>query len=351
MKTLKKLFVALLALTLMVGCSGGSTSGGDSDEEKVLVIYSPNSDTEVDNIIPAFEEATGITVQLISAGTGECTSRLDAEKENPQCDVMFGGVNLGVITQFPDIFQEYNSPNESLIDENYQTEDGYLSNYMLSGSGCLILNNAIIDDLGLTGKINGYADLLNPALKGKIAAGDPTKSSSAWAELCNMLLVMGDEPYDDKAWDYVEDFIAQLDGVQLDSSSAIYKGVSAGEYAVGVSYEDPCVALLESGADVTVIYPEEGAVWLPTASAIVANCPHPNNAKLFIDFLLSDECQEIIGGLTIRGTNSSITPSNEYMKPMSEINVVYEDLELTAANKTAWQQKYADLKATYDSSK
>ena len=118
-----------------------------------------------------------------------------------------------------------------------------------------------------------------------------------------------------------------------------------------LSYEDPCVALVASGADVTVIYPEEGAVWLPTASAIVANCPHPENAKKFIDFLLSDECQTIISGLTIRGTNSSITPTNTYMKPMSEIKVVYEDLEKTAANKTDWQQKYADMRDTYASSK
>ena len=29
--------------------------------------------------------------------------------------------------------------------------------------------------------------------------GNPAASSSAWAELTNMLLVMGDEPYDEKA--------------------------------------------------------------------------------------------------------------------------------------------------------
>ena len=347
MKALKLLLIAMLALTMFVGCGGSKTD----EEEPILVIYSPNSDTEVENIIPAFEAATGITVQLISAGTGECTTRLDAEKANPQCDVMFGGVNLGVVTQYPDIFQEYNSPNEKLIDENYQNEHGKFSNYMLSGSGMLILNNQLVEKLGLTGKINGYEDLLNPALKGKIAAGNPAKSSSAWAELTNMLLVMGEEPYDDKAWEYVEKFIEQLDGIQLDSSSAIYKGVVAGEYAVGVSYEDPCIAQLQSGADVTCIYPEEGTVWLPTGTAIVANCPHPENAKKFIDFLLSDECQQIISKLTIRGTNSKIVPSNEFMKPMSEINVVYEDLEYTAAHKSEWQEKYTDLKATIDSKK
>ncbi len=341
MKVLKILLSAVLSLTLLVGCGG--------DEQRKLVIVSPNSDTEIDNIIPAFEEATGIDVEVLSMGTGECTARLDAEKANPTIDVMFGGVNLGVVTQFPDIFQEYNSPNEAKIDEAYQTDHGKFSNYMLSGSGCLILNNAEIEKLGLTGQINGYEDLLNPKLKGKIAAGDPTKSSSAWAELTNMLLVMGDEAYDDKAWEYVEKFITQLDGIQLDSSSKIYKGVSQGEYAVGVSYEDPCVALVQDGADVTVVYPEEGAVWLPTGTAIVKDCQNLDEAQEFIDFLLSDECQQIISKLTIRGTNTTITPTNEYMKPMSEIKVVVEDLEYTAANKSAWQQKYADMKARIDS--
>ena len=343
MKVLKILLSAILSLTLLAGCG--------PKEQRELVIVSPNSDTEIENIIPAFEKKTGIKVHLTSLGTGEATARLDAEKANPTIDVMFGGVNLGVVTQFPDIFQEYNSPNEAKIDKAYQTEHGKFSNYMLSGSGCLILNNKEIDKLGLTGKINGYEDLLDPKLKGKIAAGNPGKSSSAWAELTNMLLVMGDQPYDDKAWQYVEKFIAQLDGIQLDSSSKVYKGVSEGEYAVGVSYEDPCVALVESGADVTVVYPEEGAVWLPTGTAIVKDCKNLDEAKEFIDFLLSDECQQIISKLTIRGTNTTITPTNKFMKPMSQIKVAVEDLEFTAKNKTAWQQKYADLKATIDSKK
>ena len=45
--------------------------------------------------------------------------------------------------------------------------------------------------------------------------------------------------------------------------------------------------------EVSVIYPEEGTVWLPTGTAIVKNCPHPENAKKFIDFLLSEECQQL----------------------------------------------------------
>ena len=335
---MKKFLCVLLTLVLVLAAAVAL-----AEDEKVLVIYSPNSDTEVDNIIPAFEDATGIKVELLSMGTGECVTRIDSEKENPQADVMWGGMNYGVYVQHPDLWAEYTSPNEALIDEGYrQGAVKAYSNTNLSGSGALIVNKTLAAELGV--EIKGYADLLNPALKGKIASGDPTKSSSAWAELTNMLLVMGDEPYDEKAWDFVKEFVAQLDGIQLDSSSAIYKGVADGEYVVGVSYEDPCIQMLASGADVYVVYPEEGTVWLPAATAIVKGCPHEAAAQAFIDFQQSDEGQSIYANLTTRAVNSSLPLGNEFMKPFSEINVVYEDIPFCAEHKTEWQARYAEIR-------
>ncbi len=339
MRFFKVLLASLLCLVMFAGCAKEPAK-----EAGKLVIYSPNSDSEIENIIPAFEKATGVKVELVSAGTGECTKRLAAEKENPQADVMFGGVNLGVYMQNKDLFEAYTSPNEKLINEKYRQdpEVPYFTNYLLSGSGALIINNKLAKELGVV--VEGYADLLNPALKGKIIAGDPTKSSSAWAEITNMLLVMGDQPYDDKAWEYVAKFVANLDGKESGSSSGVYKGVADGEYVVGVSYEDPCMKLVQDGADVTVVYPKEGAVWLPSASAIVKNAKNMDNAKKFIDFLLSEECQTLISKLTVRGTNTDIKIQNPVMKPFSEIKVVYEDIKFVASKKSEWQAKYSALR-------
>lgn len=337
-KFLKVMFASLLVIGGITACSSGDSK---KDGGKV-VIYSPNTDNEVKNIIPAFEKATGIKVDLVQGKTGEMVTRIDSEKANPQADILWGGMNLGVYTTNSDLWEKYESPNEKLIDENYRNSTGYFTNYLLSGSGCLVLNNKLIKELGV--EVKGYKDLLNPKLKGKIASGDPTSSSSAWAELTNMLAVTGDKAYDEKAWDYVTNFVKQLNGVELSSSSAIYKGVAEGEYAVGVSYEDPCVSLLQDGADVTVVYPSEGAVWLPAAAAVVKGAPNMDNAKKFIDFLISDECQTIIGGLTVRGTNTKIESTNKSMKPMSEIKVAYEDIKKCADSKKEWQDRYAQIK-------
>ncbi|NOM58303.1 iron ABC transporter substrate-binding protein, partial [Klebsiella pneumoniae] len=53
------------------------------------------------------------------------------------------------------------------------------------------------------------------------------------------------------------------------SSSGVYKAVVDGEMAVGLSYEDQAVKLLNDGANIKVVYPKEGTVFLPASAAIV----------------------------------------------------------------------------------
>ena len=352
----KKILSALLASAMVLSLAacgstpastGGSDAASDGDAAPAsggeVVVYSPNSDTEVNAVIPAFEEATGIKVILQSMGTGDVLARIEAEKENPQADIDWGAINFNFYKQHPDLWESYVSPNEANLDENYRNNtDGNVTYCNLSGSGCFILNNTLLKELGV--EVKGYADLLQPELKGKIAMGDPTASSSAFAELTNMLLVMGDEPYDEKAWEFVGQFVEQLDGSVLSSSSQIYKATADGEYAVGVSYEDPCVGLLEDGAtNLKVVYPEEGAVWLPAGVAIVKGCKNEENAKKFVDFLISQEGQECYADTSIRPVLTSVENTSPNMPPFSEINVAYEDIEYCAEMQSQWQERWLEL--------
>ena len=94
------LLAAALALSLAAcgstpASTGGSdaASGGDAAPASggEVVVYSPNSDTEVNAVIPAFEEATGIKVNALRLSAGEMLTRVAAEKDNPQASLMFGG--------------------------------------------------------------------------------------------------------------------------------------------------------------------------------------------------------------------------------------------------------------------
>ena len=345
----KLLLVTLLALSL-VACGNGTTDNGNGETgDKLggkLVVYSPNSDGEIEGLLYYWGEKYGVDVELQSMGTGEALSKLEAEKANPQADVLFGGMNLGVYMNNKDLFQEYTAVGDDKLPEGYQNKTGYFTNYLLSGSN-LLVNTDLEEELGLN--ITSYADLLDPALKGKIAMGNAAASSSAFAQLTNMLLVMGDGSYEDDAgWDYVEEFVQNLDGKILDSSSAIYKNTYEGEFVVGVTYEDPSVALITDGAEtLRVVYPEEGAVWLPSASAIIAGAQNVENAKHFLDFLISEEGQKIVASLTNRPTNITIPNTNENMAPFEEIELAYEDIEYVAEHKQAFQDRWLEILAKY----
>lgn len=350
MKKVLLMLVALFMIFSLTACqqnseNGGTTTNGTGEGSNELVIYSPNSDSEIAAVIPAFEKATGIKVTLQSMGSGELLSRLEAEKENPQADINWGAVNLVFWSEHQDLYEKYVSPNDAALPEAYQSYNGYFTYTKLSGSAALLLNLDVFEELGLNpDEFDGYEDLLWPELKGHIAMGDPTGSSSAWAELTNMLLVMGDKPYDDKAWEFVDKFAQQLDGTILSSSSQIYKGTADGEYAVGVSYEDPCVSLLDAGAtNLKVVYPSEGAVWLPSGVAIVKGAPNLENAKKFIDFIISEEGQKGLAPTTIRPVLDTVENDSPNMPPFSELNVVYEDIAYCAEMKPEWQQKWLDL--------
>ena len=350
MKKFFKLLMAVMLVLCVTACGQQSSEEPAAEEPTVgggdLVIYSPNSDPLIE-VAYTFGEKYGINVEVVSAGTGECLERVSAEKDNPQADIMYGGMNYAnsFNPDYVPLFEEYVAAGDDKLPEAYRNFNGITTHYCLDGSAALLVNTDEYAKLGLNiDDFDSYADLLQPELNGKIAMGDPANSSSAWAELTNMLLVMGDQPYDEKAWEWVGEFINNLNGVQLSSSSAIYKGVVQGEYVVGVSYEDPCVSLLVDGAtNVKLVYPSEGAVWLPAGVAIIKNAPNMDNAKLFLDWLISDEGQGEIAKTTARPVNPAISNTAKEMTPFSEINVVYEDMELCGTNKKAWQARWTEM--------
>ena len=337
---MKKLLTVLLVVLMLVctfGCKKEEEGGGS------LIIYSPNSDPLVE-VAYTFGKKFGIDVQVQSMGTGECLERIVAEKDNPQCDVLYGGLNYANAFNYADYFEVYTAKGDEKLPEAYRNTNGVATHYCLDGSAALLINMEELQKLGINpDEFKGYADLLRPELKGHIAMGDPAKSSSAWAELTNMLLVMGDQPYDEKAWEWVGKFIDQLGGI-IGSSSAIYKGTVQGEYAVGVSYEDPCVGLLVDGAtNVKIVYPSEGAVWLPAGTGIVKNAPNMDNAKKFLDWLISDEGQQEIAKTTARPVNTAISNTTDKMIPFSQIKIAYEDMKLCGDKKKDWQARWQQM--------
>lgn len=335
MKTSKHLlaFFTAALMVLTVGCSGSkpqtdsadpapaaesqTESSESTEEEPVLVVYTARSESLNNAVIPEFEKDTGIKVEIVVAGTGELLKRAQSEKDNPLGDI-FWVADETMLSSSQDLFMEYVSSENDNMQEAFQNESGYFTPAFADPT-VMIVNTDLKGDL----KIDGFEDLLNPELKGKIAFGDPVNSSSAFQCLLAMLYGMGEDgdPLSDQAWDYVDKFIANLDGKMSNSSSQVYKGVAGGEYVVGLTWEDPAANYVKNGAAVEVVFPEEGAIFPGESVQILNGCKHPENAKKFVDYMLSEKVQDAVGmNLTVRPLRKDVSLA-DYMTPMSEIKL------------------------------
>ncbi|MCL2588652.1 MAG: extracellular solute-binding protein, partial [Oscillospiraceae bacterium] len=201
------------------GGGGGSAGGGGGSGSNELIIYSPHPLNFINPLVDEFEAQTGIRVEIIAAGAGELLTRIQAEQENPQGDILWGG-SLSTVRPQMDLFEVYRSANEDYVQPGLENVEGSLTRFTDIPS-VLMVNTDLIGDI----QVRGYADLLNPALRGRIAFADPVSSSSSFEHLVNMLFAMGNgDP--EQGWDYVEALLENLDGVLLGGSSAVHRGVA-----------------------------------------------------------------------------------------------------------------------------
>ena len=322
--------------------AGGNQAGGNQQKapaapkENKVVVYSPLPLEFLDVITKEFTKATGITVDVIALGTGECLKRIEAEVNNPIADVQLSGT-VSTIADRKVLFENYTSVNEPYIQDSMKNKEGMLTRFV-SIPSVLMVNTKIVGDI----KIEGYEDLLNPALKGKIAAANPAASSSAWEHLVNMLYAMGKgDP--EKGWPYVEKLIKQLNGKLLNSSSAVYKGVADGEYTVGLTFEEGGANYVSAGAPVKLVYMKEGVVFKDDGVYLVKNAPHKENGKKFIDFVTGKEAQTIINNRLNRRTARKDLPESPILLAKSKINVISDNDAVVAANRQKWLDKFKDL--------
>ena len=342
------MLVAVMAIS-MIGCSNSKTDAsqtnteqqqGSSKEDDVLVIYTSRSEVLNKAVISDFERDTGIKVELVTAGTGELLKRAESEKDNPLGDI-FWVADRTMLEASSELFMEYVSSEDGNMLEGFQNSTGYFSP-AFSDPPVLIVNTNLKGDI----KINSFKDLLNPELKGKIAFGDPVNSSSAFQSLVAMLYAMGDnnDPMSDSAWKYVDQFLKNLDGKMSNSSSQVYKGVAEGEYIVGLTWEDPAANYVKEGASVEVVFPEEGTIFPGESVQILKNCKHPENAKKFVDYMLSEQIQNKVGSeLTVRPLRKNATLA-DYMTPQSEIKLFNNyDEGWVADNKINITSKFSEV--------
>lgn len=339
-KKLKKWVAAAMGAVVMTaalaGCGGEDKAATSEEGDNRLVVYCPHPIAFINPLVEEFEKSSGVKVEVIAAGSGELLKRVESEKANPLGDIFWGG-SLNTMKPKADLFENYTSVNEDHIQPAFKNVEGPLTRFTDIPS-VIMVNTNLIGDI----KVEGYEDLLNPALKGKIATADPSKSSSSYEHLVNMLYAMGNgNP--DNGWAYVEKLCSNLDGKLLSGSSAVYKGVADGEYTVGLTFEEGGAKYVADGAPVKLVYMKEGVISKPDGIYIIKNAKHMENAKKFIDFITSKEAQTLITQKLHRRSVRDDVPAPQGLQDKSTINIIQDDETVVNQNKKAWLDKFKDI--------
>ncbi|MBQ3376331.1 MAG: extracellular solute-binding protein [Erysipelotrichaceae bacterium] len=345
-KTVVLLMSALLCVCFLCGCRQSNAEPEPSVITGEVTIYTSHSEAEQQLFTAKFHELyPEVTINWVYESLAESIERLEAEKDDPQCDVLMGGLTQsdgGIYNHLFEQYTPYRIEEQSVIDEDHYYQ--YYTFQVLS----FLVNKVELAKVGFVlSDIKGYTTLLHPQLTGLILSADPATTYSGYRQLTSILAIYGDGDISasSNGWLYVRNLLKNMDGVFTSRGSDVTALIDSGEYAVGLSYESVCVQRQASRMiDVDVVYPEEGNTRMAYAAAMVKNCKNRELAGKVIDYLLSKEYGEervkLLKGC--RATNTRVTTSG-IVPDLSELNMKELDVEAMIKNREEILAKYYEI--------
>ena len=315
------LFPLLAALFLSACQKTERTTEYTPDESMRLTIYTSHKEEVYMPIVREFEERTGIWVDVITGGTNELLERIESQQDNVEADVMFGG-GVESLKAYEHCFSPYVVGSSGSIREPHQAEDAVWTPFSALPV-VLIYNTKLVSP----DKITGWSSLSDPIFRGRIAFADPAISGSSFTALATQILAgnsMGKT---------LATLAENLQGKTLSSSGDVLNAVADGSYLVGITLEETALKYIAAGADLAMVYPEEGTSCVPDASAIVKGAPHCENAKKFLDFTVSYEVQQMLSESSYRRPVRSDIPAGESLLPLQDIVLVDYDIDWACKNR------------------
>jgi iron(III) transport system substrate-binding protein len=255
----------------------------------------------------------GVNVSVIRTTGQVAYERLTQDLKNnaPQCDV-FGTTDIAhmpALMKRKEIAQ-FVPDNAAALAPAFKGlgEDGWY--YPTSSTLMLIIYN--------TQKIKpeeapkAWADLLDPKLKGRVAFGHPAFSGYVGCWTLEMRTLYG--------WQYFDKLAKNNPRIGRSGNDPITL-LNAGECNAGLGPLATTLLSASKGNPIAVQYPTDGSLLCIGPTAVMASAPHPNAARLFMNWLLSQEYAQVCA-------DAFVTPVREAVKfkpgakPLSEVKVL-----------------------------
>ena len=280
-----------------VAPAGGDLASAAKAEGTLTTIALPHDWANYGEIIETYKSKYGMQVNELNPDAGSADEieaiRANKDSKGPQApDVVDVGLGYGPTAKAEGLFQNYKVATWDTIplkDEDgawWAEYYGFLTFEIIKGS---------------VPTPSDWADLLKPEYKGKVAmAGDVLKSNEA------VMTVFGSGMSRAGETKVTDDNVEKIAQAGLEFWAEMNKSgnfipviadqgrIAAGETPVTMEWNYLSLAnrdALKGNPDLEIVVPKTGVIAGPYAGAISAYAPHPNAAKLWWEFVMSDEGQ------------------------------------------------------------
>ncbi|WP_189678158.1 ABC transporter substrate-binding protein [Seohaeicola zhoushanensis] len=287
--------IALVAAPMAQAQSIDELYAAAKAEGMLTTIALPHDWCGYGGVIDGFKKKyPGIEVNELNpdAGSADELEAIRANKDNkgPQApDVIDVGLAFGPAAKDEGLIQPYKVSTWDTIPDGAKDAEGFwYGDYY--GVMSFIVNKDLVDNSPMS-----FADLLKPEYAGSVAlAGDPRASNQAILAVLAAGLAKGAEPGKPAAEAGLE-FFAELNKAGnfvpvIGKAGTLAQGTTP----ITIKWDYNALAdrdTLNGNPPVDVIVPSDGVLAGVYVQAISAYAPHPNAAKLWMEYLYSDEGQ------------------------------------------------------------
>ncbi|MEI6874000.1 MAG: ABC transporter substrate-binding protein [Spirochaetota bacterium] len=312
-------------------------SGVMAWSQESVSVYASSDEALAKQLFTQFEKETNIKVNFVRLSGGEAISRMEAEKENPQASVWFGGVGLDHISgKVKGLTTPYKSRVADTIPAKFRDPENYWTGLYI-GPLTFFTNNVRAKALGITAPTS-WADLLKPEYKGLIRVSNPMTSGTAYTIITTLRYIYnGDE---DKVFEYLKKLDKNVD--QYTHSGAAYAAsVATGEIPIGIGFAHDQVKMLSQGVDATITAPTEGSGYELAAMSMIKGGKDQVNGKKLYDWILGKSSQDIFATYFVLLVSPG-APRHPKALPMTSVNALVQDLQWDGANKDRLVKRWND---------
>lgn len=301
-----------------------------ADDKLVLYTSQPNSDAQ--QTVDAFQAAyPDIEVEWVRDGTTRLMTRLRSELSagvsNPDVLLIADSMTMTSLKQEGHL-QSYLSPEREAYDEALYDPEGYFY-------GTKLITTGIVYNTAAEHQPERWQDLTGPDYEGLVTMPSPLYSGAALIHLATL----SDNP--DLGMGYYEALQANRVEAQ-GGNGGVFNAVASGTKPYGIVVDFLPIREAAKGSPVEFVFPEEGVSAVTEPVAIMQAANNPDAAQKFVNFVLSQQGQELVSQQGYLPAHPAVAPP-EGFPARDTIQLMPINIEQALEQEEILKQRFSDL--------